>query len=88
MQLVMLGEFIQTCKNNYGLLELLNGRSHLLESVHRYSLKDLIESRTLLPVLLQVTEVYSVHITKKCETCRGKGYFCELCKTNEVQFML
>eukprot|EP01119_Soliformovum_irregulare_P016648 TRINITY_DN4858_c1_g2_i1.p1 TRINITY_DN4858_c1_g2~~TRINITY_DN4858_c1_g2_i1.p1 ORF type:complete len:302 (-),score=109.29 TRINITY_DN4858_c1_g2_i1:35-913(-) len=85
-QLSLIGEFVKTCRNADRLIEKLAGREHLLESIHVYSLKDLSETKKLLENLYHVMGTYISHVTKSCETCRGKGNFCEICESKELIF--
>ncbi|XP_022248223.1 differentially expressed in FDCP 8 homolog isoform X1 [Limulus polyphemus] len=63
-------------------------RQHLVENADMYSLRDLIDLKTgvLKKFLRKIYSMFSVHITKECEGCRGKGFICELCKNVEVIF--
>ena len=82
--MLYIGEFILTCRNNEKLLALIGSREHLLHNVHIYSLLDLVDPKGLLDFLCNVMEKYILHITQQCETCKGKGHYCELCKKDQV----
>ncbi|UYV60438.1 DEF8 [Cordylochernes scorpioides] len=71
-----------------GLLLQLSGRMHFVEDGERYSLADLIELEqgSLVPALTAVRDAFLAHITQHCPGCRGKGYICEVCKSEEVIF--
>ena len=60
---------------------------HLIENYRKCSLIDLIDlhQQRMMPFLTQVAENYITHITS-CETCRGKGFFCEICDSDELLF--
>lgn len=81
-----MGEFIKTCRNSHNLLDQLGNRKYLLDSVHVFSTKDLIECKALMSFIMNIMEAYVIHITEKCETCKGKGFYCEICKSNELLF--
>lgn len=72
------------------LLLLLHKRQHFVEGSIMYSLQDLVDLHdgNLLAYLTQVHQVFFDHITKDCEGCRGKGYLCKLCDSEEVIFPL
>ncbi|KAL1426300.1 hypothetical protein MTO96_018352 [Rhipicephalus appendiculatus] len=72
------------------LLLLLHKRQHFVEGSELYSLQDLIDLHdgNLLGYLTQVHQVFLDHITKTCEGCRGRGYLCKLCDSDEVIFPL
>ncbi|KAH8018681.1 hypothetical protein HPB51_010508 [Rhipicephalus microplus] len=72
------------------LLLLLHKRQHFVEGSELYSLQDLIDLHdgNLLGYLTQVHQVFLDHITKTCEGCRGRGYLCKLCNSDEVIFPL
>lgn len=72
------------------LLLLLHKRQHFVEGSDLYSMQDLIDLHdgNLLGYLSQVHQVFLDHITKNCEGCRGRGYLCKLCNSDEVIFPL
>lgn len=72
------------------LLLLLHKRQHFVEGSDLYSMQDLVDLHdgNLLGYLSQVHQVFLDHITKNCEGCRGRGYLCKLCNTDEVIFPL
>lgn len=72
------------------LLLLLHKRQHFVEGSGLYSMQDLVDLHdgNLLGYLSQVHQVFLDHITKNCEGCRGRGYLCKLCNTDEVIFPL
>lgn len=79
-------QYIDTCRSQQMLLDLLSDRVYLLREIHVYSLRDLMDTKSMLQILYSIMEKYIEHITKNCETCRGKGHFCEICNTNDVTF--
>lgn len=70
------------------LLLQLQDRQHFVESAHIYSLQDLLDVSTgsLLSYLEKVHATFVSHITQECLGCRGKGFICELCKSEDVIF--
>lgn len=82
---MLIGDYIKTCRTSYNLLELLVDRQYLLESVHNYSLRDLMVYKDLLSFVYTIMEKYILHV-KSCETCKGKGYYCQICKSDQVLF--
>ena len=55
---------------------------HFLESdlLNFYTLNDLIDLNQVYDLLNQLQKTLEYHIIRQCESCRGKGYYCELCK--------
>lgn len=70
------------------LLLQLQDRQHFVENANFYSLQDLIDVSTgqLLSYLQKVHASYVAHITQNCLGCRGKGFICELCKSEDIIF--
>ncbi|XP_064467083.1 differentially expressed in FDCP 8-like isoform X2 [Ornithodoros turicata] len=70
------------------LLLLLHKRQHFVENCHMYSLQDLVDLHdgSLLTYITQVHHVFFKHITIECQGCRGKGFLCTLCKSDQVLF--
>ncbi|GFS98308.1 differentially expressed in FDCP 8 homolog [Trichonephila clavipes] len=70
------------------LLLQLKDRQHFVESADMYSLQDLIDvtSGVLLSYLEKIHASFVAHITQQCQGCQGKGFICELCKSEEVIF--
>lgn len=67
----------------------VQSRLHLLQQLHVYSLKDLMEVRTgvLLPFMYKLMEQFIVHVTRQCPLCRGQGHICDICNNRkEVLF--
>lgn len=63
-------------------------RPHLLDNTELYSLQDLVDtcSGDLPSRLHDIVDVYTDHIKKECEVCRGRGHICEICKNEEILF--
>jgi len=70
------------------LLLQLKDRQHFVESADIYSLQDLIDasSGSLVNYLEKIHATFITHITLQCQGCRGKGFNCELCKSDDVIF--
>lgn len=45
-----------------------------------FTLSDLFSIDSVHELLSQLQSTLETHIVSKCESCRGKGYYCELCK--------
>lgn len=50
------------------------------ELVNYFTLNDLFDINQVYDTLSQLQQTLETHIVRKCESCRGKGYYCELCK--------
>ncbi|KAL8609083.1 hypothetical protein ACOMHN_033676 [Nucella lapillus] len=88
-ELLMMKRYIMACPTAMGnkLLLQLASRPHFVESSHRFSLQDLLDSDdVLIPELVQVHSAWARHIKTDCDLCQGRGYFCELCTNKEVLF--
>jgi hypothetical protein len=85
-QLPTMGDFLKTCHDGWKLISLLGDRSYMLDSSFAYSLADLVNAKDVLTLLYQISEKYILHITKTCETCKGKGFICELCNSEKPIF--
>ncbi|XP_067932101.1 differentially expressed in FDCP 8 homolog A-like isoform X2 [Watersipora subatra] len=70
------------------LLLLLKERQHFVENSEFYTMHDLDElvNERLLPVIINIHASFACHIKVDCATCRGKGYFCEICRKSEIIF--
>ena len=71
---------MKTCRNKETLLNLMDGRQYMLDSLDVYSLRDLIDaiSGSLLPFMYNIMEKFIAHVTKTCMVCqrnerRGRG---------------
>lgn len=45
-----------------------------------FTLNDLLDINQVYDLLSQLQTNLEQHIVRQCESCRGKGYYCELCK--------
>ncbi|XP_022899787.1 differentially expressed in FDCP 8 homolog isoform X1 [Onthophagus taurus] len=61
---------------------------HLIETVNLYSLQDLVntESGELITKLHNLYQIFSNHIKKDCQICKGRGHICEICSNTEELF--
>ncbi|ODM90800.1 Pleckstrin y domain-containing family M member 3 [Orchesella cincta] len=89
-KLYYIGMYLKTCKNSKALEELRkegSSKPHLLESIHMYSLTDLlaIPNRSLATLLTKLVSTGSAHILS-CTICREKGFICEVCRSPQVVF--
>jgi hypothetical protein len=87
-KLVLMGEYIQSCRNSSRLLNEVEGRTHLVWSTKQCSLEDLdwLRDGRLEKYISHVVDVYTVHIIT-CEICKGKGFFCEICDSKQLLFL-
>jgi hypothetical protein len=86
-KMMIQNEYINTCKKKDQLLRVIGPKKHFFDTVHIYSLSDLIEANegVLLPKLQQMVDNMFSHITK-CEVCSAKGFICDICNSNEIIF--
>lgn len=61
---------------------LLGVPKHFLNAdlLNFFTLNDLYDIEQVYNMLNQLQTTLETHIVKKCESCRGKGFYCELCK--------
>lgn len=61
---------------------------HLIESLDMYSLQDLVDTQTgELPTKMHnLVDLFTQHIKKDCELCRGRGHICEVCSNEEILY--
>ncbi|XP_052802774.1 differentially expressed in FDCP 8 homolog A-like isoform X2 [Mya arenaria] len=89
-ELLIMKKYILRCGTAMQLKLLLDlqTRQHFVESSDVYCMRDLIDVQhdTLLPELAQVHSSWAQHIKTDCESCRGKGFVCEICKVDEILF--
>ncbi|GAM19157.1 hypothetical protein SAMD00019534_023320 [Acytostelium subglobosum LB1] len=88
-KLHFISEYIETCRNKSALESLSTLKLYIInENVHLYSLADLerCNNGTLEPQIFDVLEKYTHHVTKTCSTCKGKGFICEFCNTDQLLF--
>ncbi|CAJ0942729.1 unnamed protein product, partial [Mesorhabditis belari] len=83
--LIMKCYFI-SCKNARSLriLQYLRQHQHFVEDAKLYTLDELKEIALggLCRELEDIHTVFRRHIEDECETCRGNGFYCELCATD------
>ncbi|XP_035222934.1 differentially expressed in FDCP 8 homolog B-like isoform X1 [Stegodyphus dumicola] len=88
--ILLMKKYFLTCHTalEEKLLLQLKDRQHFVESADIYSLQDLIDvsSGSLLTYLEKIHAMFIQHITQQCQGCRGKGFICELCKSDDVIF--
>ncbi|XP_052242863.1 differentially expressed in FDCP 8-like isoform X2 [Dreissena polymorpha] len=89
-ELLIMKKYILQCSAamEMKLLLQLQRRQHFVENSDIYSMQDLVDVHgdLLLPELAQVHTSWAQHIKTDCEVCRGKGFLCEICKTDEILF--
>ena len=85
--------FIYSCRSKERLLSILGSRSYMLDSIHKYSLSDLVlhysngsSKSKLIEWLREMLKKLKTHIEEDCQTCKGKGNYCEICKKNQLIF--
>lgn len=82
--------YIVKCKAKEALLSFaeqqLPQRTHLIFD-NLYSLRDLIDTQKglLLKPMIEIQKQWQAHILS-CTLCKSKGYFCEICKSQEIIF--
>ncbi|OQV18763.1 Pleckstrin-like proteiny domain-containing family M member 3 [Hypsibius exemplaris] len=87
IQLQILKSYLWTCKKD--ICEQFNQRlwpqDHLHESVHIYSLSDLVlvHAGTLLPKIKTAVQFGIDHV-RKCFLCSQRGFICEVCRSGQV----
>ena len=89
-EILMMKKYFISCQKALAdkLLLQLGNRPHFVENCDTYSMQDLVElvHEKLLPAVIRVHANFSSHIKLDCPTCRGKGYYCEVCNVAEVIF--
>lgn len=50
------------------------------EFLNLFTLNDLMDINKVFDFITQLQITLEAHITRECESCRGKGFYCELCK--------
>ncbi|PAV60848.1 hypothetical protein WR25_02268 [Diploscapter pachys] len=86
--------YFVSCRNarKLRILQYLNQHQHFVEGADLYSIKELrlLCDGTLIRDLEGIHTVFRKHIEKECEICKGNGFYCELCETqdksNEIIF--
>ncbi|VDN07183.1 unnamed protein product [Thelazia callipaeda] len=81
--ILLMKNYFLCCKEacDQRILQALRHRQHFVENSGMYSLVDLVDlyQGRLLPEIEVIIGIFTEHITKDCSTCKGKGFFCELC---------
>ncbi|KYR00061.1 RUN domain-containing protein [Tieghemostelium lacteum] len=81
-KLFFIYEYIETCRNKAQLSDQSTLKEYFIkDDVNLYSLFDLDQVSTglLENVVENALLKYVHHVSKTCETCRGKGFICEYC---------
>ena len=89
-EILLMKVYFLTCQAamNDKLLLMLGERQHFVENSDKYTMHDLVElvNERLLPIIIKVHASFASHIKVDCATCKGKGYYCEVCKKSEILF--
>lgn len=89
-EILLMKVYFLTCQaaRQSKILLLLESRQHFVENADWYAMHDLVElvNERLLPVTVNIHANFASHIKVDCATCRGKGYFCEICQKPEIVF--
>ena len=85
-KLWLMRHFVETCRHEATLLQLLGYRTYMLNDPHVYSMNDLVQQYygRLIPALNGIIDSLLKHIREDCETCKGKGDYCEICNSPRV----
>lgn len=86
-KITRMSQFLRTCRLSESQLELLDSRKHFIWSSTTWSLNDLVElyDGKLRPLLEKIEQSFRNHVLN-CEICKGKGFYCEICKSEEILF--
>ncbi len=79
--------YLSTCKRidgdlNDTFFKEFYARDYLYQSVHLYSINDLLSLKKILQTLQQASQRAKQHILH-CPICREKGFTCEICKKRD-----
>jgi len=88
-KLTLLADFTRSCKTaQEQFLSPMANQLHLIDTVHLYSISDLVrlDKENLLEELKEYRNNCMKHIVA-CQSCRGKGDFCELCGKEDLLFV-
>lgn len=79
-ELILMVQYTRLCKQPSKPKLRIN--SYLIEdsNINCYALNDLININQLRLDLISFHSQLLEHITKVCESCKGKGFYCELCQ--------
>lgn len=86
-KITRMSQFLRTCRLSESQLEQLDSRKHFIWSSTIWSLNDLVELHDgrLRPLLERIELLFRNHVIN-CEICKGKGFYCEICKSQEILF--
>ncbi|RWS11591.1 DUF4206 domain containing protein-like protein [Dinothrombium tinctorium] len=80
-ELCLMAKYVRICKQpSKPKLSIVNDYLLDEERINSYSLNDLSSIKDLQKKLLNMHHTLLLHITKDCESCKGKGFYCELCR--------
>jgi len=87
-QILMMKKYMTSCRiaTEERLLLTLRNRQHFVDNCDIYSLQDLIDlnDNLLLDELTRKHTTFSKHIKFDCLRCQGKGFICEICKSEHI----
>ncbi|OAF68343.1 Differentially expressed in FDCP 8 [Intoshia linei] len=68
------------------ILHLLDSRQHFVDDPYNYTMIDIIDTKynILEPFLEGIFDKFIKHIKVDCLLCKGKGYVCEICSSEEI----
>lgn len=86
-KIVRISQFLRTCRNSQTHLSKINERKHFAWSSSVWALKDFVDLKDgkLRAELEEVEELFRNHVLR-CEICKGKGFFCEVCTKRDLLF--
>eukprot|EP00002_Diphylleia_rotans_P035445 TRINITY_DN7732_c0_g1_i3.p1 TRINITY_DN7732_c0_g1~~TRINITY_DN7732_c0_g1_i3.p1 ORF type:complete len:1099 (-),score=227.76 TRINITY_DN7732_c0_g1_i3:95-3391(-) len=78
--------FAETCHQSTELMKIFRNREHFSGSPTIFSLRDIVDvqNRLMEENILLIRDQLLDHITSSCRTCRGKGSYCEMCRSDDV----
>ncbi|XP_015792468.1 differentially expressed in FDCP 8 homolog [Tetranychus urticae] len=78
-ELISMAQYARLCRQPFK--PKLTISQHLIEEslINCYTIDELCNTVKLQKDLIDVHSSLLCHITKDCESCRGKGFYCELC---------
>lgn len=87
IELKMLREYMHTCRSGSSLLSAIDASSHLATEPNVYSLEELVSIKqgVGVPALQSLIKQCIEHVTQ-CPLCMAKGFYCELCRSDEILF--
>jgi len=87
-KLHFIGEYIETCRSKINIETPIKAY-FIRDNVHLYSLLDLEKvyaSNQLEQNIQDICDKYIHHVTENCNSCKGKGFICEFCDSEELIF--